>query len=298
MLRVYIAVCFLITLASSQAGMLYPVGSSTSWPSSITWSGANTDPIGQELDGQGSQAVSDIVGNSTYPALQYGQDNNYVYFRLQIGQADITDTPNASYMIYVDRLGWQASPPAVGGTPDFAFGWDAKSKNNSTHGLEMMNYGGPSGGSTWGALTMNDVDGDNAKKGVSDINGVGGLRTGDGMIRVETGATGASGAGANSYVEFAISWNYLNTYSGTQLAPGQSWAVTAGGLYASTDHGTTAPNGDILGFGLNDTASSGGSGWAIAVPEPVNLALGFFGVMALGGTAGRRFLATRKTKNA
>jgi len=32
------------------------------------------------------------------------------------------------------------------------------------------------------------------------------------------------------------------------------------------------------------------------VPEPVNVALGVFGVLALGGAVGRRFLANRRTK--
>jgi len=300
MLRTWIVVCLLFTLASTQAGLFTPVIGT--WPNnSISWQGANTDQIGAETDGQGGDATFDIVGDGTHAALQYGQDNNYAYFRLQIGHANIMSTSlNGSYMIYVDRLGWQAS--TTPGTPDFAFAWDSKSNDVTKHGLEMMKYGTLSGG-TWGNTKMDDVDNSDSTKGTSDINGpTGSQRVGDGMVRVETGATGASGAGANSYVEFAISWYYLTQHSTTQLAPGQSWNITAGTITAENDHGNPTPDGDILGFSFASTPISGGPGWALPgitpVPEPVNVALGVFGVLALGGTVGRRFLANRRTKKA
>lgn len=244
----------------------------------------------------------DIAGNGTYPALQFGQDSSYVYFRLQINDSNIGTTADGSYLIYIDRLAWQAPAGSNPGTPDFAFAWDSQASNQSQkakHGLEMMVYGSSGNPNKWGDLAMNDLDGESGSKGANDINGNIGGRGYDGMVRVETGATGVSGTTGNSYVEFAVSWNYLQT-PGVGLAQGQSWNVSAGAIYQANDHNTVRPNGDILGAGLDDLILSGsGSGWGLQqVPEPVNVALGVFGVLALGGAVGRRFLANRGTKKA
>jgi hypothetical protein len=109
--------------------------------------------------------VVDIIGNSPYAALQYAQDSSYIYFKLQINDANIVTSPNAAYMIYLDRVG-------SGGTVDYAFAWDAKSNDITQHGVEMMKY---ASGTTWGTLKMTDVDGLIAAKGSTDING-GGVR--------------------------------------------------------------------------------------------------------------------------
>ena len=108
MLRVYIAVCFLITLASGQASLFTDVIGT--WPTANpNWQGANTDL----LTGDSMTSEFNIVGNETYSALRYASDSSFVYFRLQLGNANITTSPNGSYLIYIDRLGWQAPAQMV-----------------------------------------------------------------------------------------------------------------------------------------------------------------------------------------
>ena len=150
---------------------------------------------------------------------------------------------------------------------------------------------------------MLDIDGSSSSKALWISMETRPVVDGMGMVRVETGANGANGVAANSYVEFAISWSYLQNSSNTGLGAGQSWAVGAASIYQANDHNTPYPNGDILGAALGDVVYTGsGNGWGLSditpVPEPVNVALGLFGMIALGGAAGRRCLATRKTKNA
>jgi hypothetical protein len=278
-----LAVCVLSVLTTAHGGVFTDIIGV--WPTaSPSWQGANTDVAD-------SANAFDIVGNSSYPALQYALDGNYIYFRMQINSSDIGSSPNGSYLIYVDRVGWTSSGNP--GTPDFAFAWDAKSNDKTKHGLEMTRYGS---GTTWGTLGMDDIDNDPSVKGAADINGS--LRNGDGMVRVETGANGTTGAGRNSYVEFAIAWDYLRNNSTTGLDQSQIWNIGASAIFGATDHASPSPNGDVLGAAYMDSIFSGsGSGWGLSVstvpvpeaPASPGLLLSFLG--AVGLVSKRRSLA-------
>jgi hypothetical protein len=270
-----LTVCLLTVLTTAHGGVFTDIIGV--WPtSSPSWQGANTDAAD-------SANAFDIVGSSSYPALQYALDGNYIYFRMQINSANIGTSPSGSYMIYIDRDGWTGGSNP--GTPDFAFAWDAKSNDKTKHGLEMTRYGS---GTTWGTLSMDDIDNDSSVKGAADINGS--SRTGDGMVRVQTGADGASGVGLNSYVEFAIAWSYLRNNSTTGLDQNQLWNIGASVISGANDHGSPSPNGDVLGAAFADSIFSGsGNGWGLSVPTvPVpevpaspGLLFSFLGAVAL-----------------
>lgn len=234
-------------------------GTYSSWPS--YWTSLGLD----DSDDGISTAALEIRGNATYPATSYAQDQNYIYFRLQLEAATFnTTTVNGSYLVYVDRVGSGYED----GRADFAFAWDASNESNETsrakHGLEMMEYA--SGTGTWGNLRMNDVDGFNNSKGIEDFNGNG--RTGDGYLRVLRQQTGVSGVNANSYLEFAVSWNYLQNSSTTGLGRSQNWKIAFGNIAADNDHGSINQNGDVAGnLTYESLLTSGWSASISTVPE-------------------------------
>ena len=252
-------------------------GTYASWPS--VWTSLGLD------DGDDGIATTslEIRGDATHPAAAHAQDNNYICFRVQLEAATFnTATVNGSYLVYVDHVG----SGNENGRPDFAFAWDAMSNNNNTHGLEMTEY--DTAGTTWGSLYMDDVDGSNSSKGTADINGVSGTeRPGDGYLRVLRDQPGVNGANANSYVEVAVSWNYLENNSTTGLGKGQDWRIAFGNIANATDHGAINQNGDVAG-GINydGLLTSGWSAGISTVPEiPASpwLVLGFLGLVAASG---------------
>jgi hypothetical protein len=91
-------------------------------------------------------------------------------------------------------------------------------------------------------------------------------------------------------VKFAISWAYLLNYSGTGLAPGQSWNVTTATISAQNDHANPDPGGDTIGVTFSDPITTGGFVLQDinTVPEPANVALGLFGSLSLVVVAARR----------
>ncbi len=94
-------------------------GTYASWPS--VWTSLGLD------DGDDGIATTslEIRGNPTYPAAAYSQDNNYIYFRLQLEAATLDTAVNGSYLVYVDRVG-SGNADAAG----FCVAWDAKSNES------------------------------------------------------------------------------------------------------------------------------------------------------------------------
>ena len=147
---------------------------------------------------------------------------------------------------------------------------------------------------------MTDVDGDTGNlfsKGPEDFNGDG--RTGDGYLRTIDNVVPEDSEntvfGKTTFIDFAISWEYLTTYSTTGLGPGQTWQVALGSIANANDHnliktdvaGGASPSSDI---------PSVPSGWSDpiqtqAVPEPSSIAL--LGLVVVVGYAGRRLRRRR-----
>jgi hypothetical protein len=116
-------------------------------------------------------------------------------------------------------------------------------------------------GPTWGDSKMDDIDGVPSVKGMNDING--NSRTTDGYVRSIDGQS-TTNFGDTTFIDFAVSWSYLTTY--TNLRPDQTWKIAVASIENATDH--NAFNSDIGGgAGLADNISTG---WSvpIAVPEP------------------------------
>jgi hypothetical protein len=86
------------------------------------------------------------------------------------------------------------------------------------------------------------------------------------------------------------------------LSPAGSFDAAGTQTFANTLFGLD-PNGtwtlffsDVVSGGGNVTLNSWSLDLTAVVPEPVNLALALFGVLAVGGTAGYRFLAARRRR--
>jgi len=260
----------LLSLQLAHAATTYVVGSNTFWNTTPTWQTLALNDLDDGVIG-----YRDIVGNTTNPAVQYAQTTTFIYFRMQVDSPSIPT--DSSYMIYIDKSG-----VGTADVPDFAFAWDCQSPDITKHGLEMciLDTNGP----TWGNITMDDIDGLNAAKGTIDINGLLGTERADGYLRVVDSTTGFSGDNLNSFIEMAISWDYLLNYSTTGLAPGQQWRIGAGVIANANDHGAIGANGDVAGGASSSTILSAG-GWSPVIntiPEP-NAAqiLAIAGVFAL-----------------
>jgi hypothetical protein len=259
---------------------LDPLGTQANitWPVSWTALSNNTDAFN-------SLAQNDIVGSATYPAGYYAQDSNFVYLRMRlaatepIGAGSFAD----SHFFLIDRIGYGNE----GGLPDYGFAWDSKSANILTHGLEMDILG--TAGATWSATNMNDLDGANGSKGITDINGSG--RTTDGYLRVIDGQAtpGAAWGNTSTFMDVAVSWNYLQTY--TNLGLDQEWKILFATINNSNDHGFLSTD---IGGGAVPTDAISTTPWSgpIATPEPGSMAL-----LGLGSLAGL-WWQRRRGKNA
>jgi hypothetical protein len=77
---------------------------------------------------------------------------------------------------------------------------------------------------------MNDIDGNNATKvAPPDF----GLTNGNGYIRILNNQS-TTNFGNTTFVDFAISWNYLTT--NTTLAKNQNWNIQLGSITNANDH--------------------------------------------------------------
>ena len=239
----------LASTASSFATETNWVGSGLNW-SSVSW---HAMPAGIN-DGVAESAFSsypeaDFVGNSANPGGYWSTDTSYAYFRMRVATPTLTAIPNDSFAIMVDL-------PGVGTTnlPDYAFTWDAKSDNNTNHGLEMQVLATTAtGATTWGAISLDDRDGANGSKGLSDING--NSRTTDGYVRsVDSQST--TNLGTTTFIDIAVSWTYLSSYVPSLTnANFPTWRFAFGTMFNATDH--NALNGDIAGSSISSSISTG-----------------------------------------
>lgn len=228
----------------------------------VTWHAVNS--LNDPNDGLGSTHL-DFVGDSLSPGVYWNTDANYVYFRARVAAGTVTSSTYAdTVMVVIDRIG-----TGVANQPDFGFAWDSKLALAS-HGLEMMVTN--TVGTTWGATKMDDLDGMSAAKGTNDINGD--SRTTDGFIRtIDNQST--TDFGTTSFVDFAVSWNYLTNY--TVLRPNDTWKLQLASINGVNDHNFLSY--DIAG-GINP-ASLIDAKWSdiLVVPEPSS------GLLVTGGLA-------------
>ncbi len=252
----------MLIAATGFSGVVNQVGAYANWATSWTAIAGGND---------GSNAVDqtlDFVGDVSNSGLYYANTNGYVFFRMRVN-ADTFTTASGAHCLLIDIAGYGTNGI------DYAFSWDSKSNDNTKHGLEMSIRA--SNGPTWGAAQLDDMDGDAGKKGTNDINGLisgSTYRTTDGYVRTTDGQSTVN-FGNTTFIDFAVSWGYLATYTG--LNSNQTWKIGLASIANATDH--NAFNADI-GGGANLTDSSA-IGWsapvAAAIPEPASILMIGFG---------------------
>lgn len=249
-------------------------GTYNGWPSSWTTLGGVNDAS----DGLQRPWV-DFVGDAGNAGGFWAANSEYFYVRVRVDASTVTSsTFSDTLLVMIDQVGYNRYQT---GYPDYAFAWDTNgnTKQQGEHGLEMMHIQiQPTPGSTWGAIRFDDVDGNNAKKGTQDFNGVSSTeRSGDGYVRTVDGQPGFDGS---AFVDFAIKWSYLKNNSTTSLEPGQTWRVAFASIANATDHN---PIGDDMSAASTPTMIVTTSGWSdpITVPEPSTVMLVLSGGIAL-----------------
>lgn len=248
------------------AGLLLPcgyasehnvIGSYGNWPT--TW---QILPGISDTADTGIAPELDFVGDASNPGIYYADNGTYLFCRMRVN-LDTYLAPSGAHLWLIDVVG-------AGNTGiDAAFSWDSKSNNSTSHGLEMSvpSVNGP----TWGVTSVDDIDRSNGQKLVNDINGSG--RTTDGYVRMTDGQA-TTNFGASTFIDFAVSWSYLETY--TILRKAQTWQVNVASISNATDHNQF--NADI---GNNATpANSITTAWSsamtsgvVTVPEPSGMGL-------------------------
>lgn len=261
-------------------------GSYSGWPGS--WTGLLTDSA-NDL----GVANLDLVGMNDVStpgyAVSWSQDQNYVYFRLQLRANDIAPGifNNDAVMIYVNNAG--------DSKPDWGFAWDHHLESNgsssSGHGVELLRYAS-GGSSTWENVRMTDVDGVGDGKGSQDFQS----NNGDAYLRLQSDL----GAGQFSLIDLAVSKTKVAASTDNALAAGQTWQIAAATMRTENDHSQLS-DGDIA-YGAGGLPSSVliVNGWSAgiaitAVPEvPASpwLVLGFCG-LAVAGSRLRSSFAPR-----
>jgi hypothetical protein len=253
----------LASAAPCRATTIDWVGTYTNW--ATTWTPINSlnDPTDQTNDS------IDFVGDTTDPVAAYAVNADYYMFRMQIALDTFPTTtpPNNSYFIMIDLPGATA--------PDYAIAWDAKSNDNTRHGMEMLQY---NTGSTWDDLKSEDLDGNSGQKLTVDINGDG--RTTDGYLRSIDGIT-TTNFGAVSWIEFAISKTYIDTYV-PALSDFDTWNIQFASSANSNDNNKI--NGDVAGnVSLTEPINPDDFTPPSIVPEPGTFMLMSTGLLGLLG---------------
>jgi hypothetical protein len=265
--RLFLAGSLCLFTSTSLATTNEVIGSYSNWPT--TWHPLNT--LNDTNDGISAQL--DFVGSTTNPAAFYVSTNGYVFFRQRM-QAGTAPAFSGANFVLINLIGtnYGMSAGADDGKPDYGFAWDSKSNNNNTHGLEMQVRS--SIGATWATTSMTDIDGSIGSKGINDING--NSRTTDGYLRtIDQQST--TNFGVTTFIDFAVSWSYLQTYTG--LKSNQSWRVAFGSLANATDHG--AIDGDIAGM-VNPTDPIT-NGWVTFSSTPTSSGIDLRAYQGAGG---------------
>ncbi len=96
-------------------------------------------------------------------------------------------------------------------------------------------------GTSWGATKLHDLDGVIATKiAPPDFLYTGG----DGYVRtVDSQMT--TNFGNTTFIDFALSWDYLDTATSGAIVPGTSWNIQFGSISNNTDHAFIAA--DVAG---------------------------------------------------
>ncbi|WP_372808824.1 hypothetical protein [Pontiella sp.] len=250
-------VALYIALASpSWATVIQHIGNYSEW-GTVTWNAI--EGLDDADDGVAEQL--DFVGDSTSRGAYWGIDNHYVYFRMRL-DVGLDPSFTDAHLVLFDVVG--------DATPDYAFSWDSKSNDTDGHGLEMSILLSSDG--TWGGTKMDDIDGNNAKKGTNDINGDG--RDTDGYVQTTDGIASDS-FGTTTFLDFAVSLSYLSN-NVPAMVQNTNWKVQFGSIANATDHNVLSA--DIAGGqNLGSTITAASWSEAIAIPEPAaaTLIIGF-----------------------
>lgn len=255
----------------------FPVSSSTApanntaWSGTVDWKAVPGLPTNQ-TNTSITSAENDILG------AYYASTTSFLYFRIKVRSTTaITDynTPfnNDVFTVIVDDL-------STSKRVDTAFAWDVQTANSiSNHGLELtVPTGTYSSTTSWSAVAFADKDGSSGQKLTPDFDTLSGTfdptKT-DGYIRATQYKDGSTVT--ETYIDYAISWNYLTTGSGTvsSLKPTSTVQLAFATKHTGNDHATYNNITDILGV-VNlstDTLSTGFSS-PVVVPEPGVLTLG------------------------
>jgi len=249
LLSILILFVFTATTGFSSVTVSNQVGTYANWATTWTAIGGGTD-----ADDSAPENL-DFVGDAANPGLYYNNNGSYVMFRMRV-DSDIFTLGDAQLLL-IDVAG-----DGTNGI-NYAFVWDSKSKVVD-HGLEMGIRG--VNGPTWGNSQIADIDGAPSSKTIEDINGNG--RTTDGYVRTSDGQSTIN-FGNTTLIDFAVSWSYLQAYTG--LRSNQTWSLALASIDNATDHNKF--NGDIGGgASLTDDISIGWSA-PVAIPEPASVML-------------------------
>jgi hypothetical protein len=239
--------------SSGFASVTAVIGTYNNWPT--TWTPVAGSQDANDVADTHADDGLDFVGDATNPMLYYADNGSYFFCRMRVDMATYA-TPSGAHLWLIDVVG-------EGKTGiDAAFSWDSKSADDAKHGLEMSVVSIT--GTTWGDSKLDDIDESIGKKLYNDINGSG--RTTDGYIRVDD-AQLTTNFDKTTFIDFAVSWSYLKTY--TTLTQAQTWRVNVASIANATDHG--AFSADVGGANLTDPITTGWS--AAAIPEPTSAML-------------------------
>ena len=258
-----VSVLMCLVAATGFGTMVNQVGTYNNWATSWTAINSANDPVDAGVAG-----YLDFVGDTANSGLYTARDASYLYFRMRVNTATFTSsTASGAHLLLIDVVGYGTNGI------DYALAWDSKSNDNTKHGLEMCvtSKNGP----TWGVSQVDDIDGNQGSKGTNDINGLingSTYRTTDGYVQTIDGQT-TTDLGVTSFIDFAVSWNYLTTY--TNLRSNQTWKIALASIAGATD--ANAFNADI-GGGVSKTDLIS-TGWSapVAIPEPASALMIAFG---------------------
>ncbi len=244
-------------------------GTYTGWPAEDQWVmlRQSNGPFSDPMDKRGTNPPSriDFVGDATDPCGYRAVDSAYLYFRIRVDESPAATYSDTIYVM-IDING--------DSLPDFAFAWDSYTASGTDRGLEMQVF--DKGQGVWNTVAFKDVDGSTSSKLSSDINGGG--RTGEGYVRTVDGVNTAN-FGTTTFVDFAISRAYLQTYVPTLWAA-SPWRLAFAAVPNKDDHSTLDASGDIAGGGTPTGTIN--IGWTDGA-YPTAVAVSGFGASAQHG---------------
>ncbi|MBP7763699.1 MAG: hypothetical protein KA113_00770 [Syntrophaceae bacterium] len=215
------------------------------WPADGDWvsisvSGEN-ETAGDVTAGNQYDLVGNTVGANNCPGLYYYNNGTYVFLRVRLNwsAAVAAGTFAGSHFLFLRK----DAPGGVGDRyPQFACTWDSWSGTNATHGLEMQKNNGTA--STWDRARMDDVDGNNAKKNIADIDGeASGTATfsrREGYIRTVDQVPACGPFGQTTFLDIAVKCAYFERpdviTAGVPNLCTSPLYVQAGTLQGENDH--------------------------------------------------------------